>query len=299
MAPTRDLDLLHTFQAIHRAGTLTGAANVLGLSQPAVTARLQTLESLCGVRLFDRTPRGCVPTSAADDLARRCEAPLGELAAIAASLGSPREIRGARLRLGAPAEYFTEVLAPRLAPLTEQGLRLEVRFGLAGDLLAQVVHGDLDLVVSTIRPPDRARSTPLDDEEFHLVAAPDLAGRLDAALLRADPARALAAVPRVAYDEKQSIIRRWWQHVLGARPPAGPVVTAPDLRAVRELVLAGVGVSALPTYLVSSDLAAGRLVELCPSEDGPINTLYLVTMGHLRHQPHVAAAWQAVTSPLL
>lgn len=292
--PTVDLDLLRTFQAIYRAGTMTGAAHDLHLSQPAVTARLKSLESACGTRLFDRTSRGCVPTSTAHDLARRCEEPLGQLASIAASLGRPTELKGTRLRLGAPAEYLAEQLAPALVPLTGTGMRVAVTLGSATDLIDDLLHGDLDLVVSTVRPPDRTRWTTLADEEFILVAAPAIAGQIDPAQLADNPARALGALPRITYDEAQSITRRWWQHVLGTRPPPAPTISVPDLRAIQTLVLAGAGISALPTYLVQDALAEGRLVELHPTEDPPINTLYLATMSHLREQPHVDAAWQAL-----
>ncbi|MEU4427970.1 LysR family transcriptional regulator, partial [Actinoplanes sp. NPDC024001] len=78
------LDLLHTFLAVHRAGTLTRAAELLGLSQPTVTAQLRTLESRIGQPLFVRGARGVTPTPAADDLARRLDGPLDALAAVAA-----------------------------------------------------------------------------------------------------------------------------------------------------------------------------------------------------------------------
>lgn len=293
---TVDLDLLRTFQAIYRAGTMTGAATALHLSQPAVTARLQVLEGVCGTRLFDRGSRGCTPTAAADDLARRCEAPLGALAAIAASLGCPTELQNTRLRLGVPGEFFEYYVAPRLAPLTKTGMRMNVCFGLADELLRQLLHGDLDLVVSTVKPSDKTLWTALADEEFILVAAPQLASELRDALLQREPAEVLKSVPHITYDEQQSVTRRWWRHVLGSRPPAGPAITAPDLRAVRALVLAGAGISALPAYLVEDAIRAGDLVELHPSIDRPINTLYLATMAHLRHQPHVDIAWTAITA---
>jgi DNA-binding transcriptional LysR family regulator len=50
------LDLLRTFHAVYRAGTLTGAATVLGLSQPTVTTQLRSLEGLLGQPLFVRQP---------------------------------------------------------------------------------------------------------------------------------------------------------------------------------------------------------------------------------------------------
>ena len=53
-----DLELLRTVVAIHRAGSLTGAAAQLGRSQPTVTAQLRSLERQLGQQLFERAPRG-------------------------------------------------------------------------------------------------------------------------------------------------------------------------------------------------------------------------------------------------
>lgn len=49
---------------VHRAGNLTRAATQLGLTQAAVSLQLQQLERVFGLRLFDRTTRELVPTSA-------------------------------------------------------------------------------------------------------------------------------------------------------------------------------------------------------------------------------------------
>ncbi|MQY12888.1 hypothetical protein SRB5_30270 [Streptomyces sp. RB5] len=69
------LNLLRTFLAVHRAGSFTAAASLLGLSQPTVTAQIRALEQQTARELFERRPRGVVPTPAADELAVRVAAP--------------------------------------------------------------------------------------------------------------------------------------------------------------------------------------------------------------------------------
>lgn len=76
------LDLLRSFLAVHRAGSITAAADLLGLAQPTVTAQLKTLEATLGRPLFQRLPRGVAPTAAADELARRISDPLDALEAL-------------------------------------------------------------------------------------------------------------------------------------------------------------------------------------------------------------------------
>ena len=58
-----DLALLRTFVTVHRAGSFTRAAALLGLSQPAVTGQIRTLERQLGRPLFLRQARGVTPTT--------------------------------------------------------------------------------------------------------------------------------------------------------------------------------------------------------------------------------------------
>ncbi|WP_344207293.1 LysR family transcriptional regulator [Nonomuraea bangladeshensis] len=262
------LDLLRTFLAVYRTGSITAAAQTLGLSQPAVTAQVKTLEATLDRPLFDRLARGVAPTPAADELARRVAPGLDALDEVVASeLPSDEAVH-----LGGPAEFLSEVVMPMLAPLVRDGLRLRVTLGLSDDLLAGLAAGRLDLVLSTIRPRLRGvQADPVYDEEFLLVAAPG-----------AGPAE-----PLVAYAEDLPIVRRYWRSVFGRRPSMAAQVVMPDLRGVLSAVRAGMGVSVLPAYLCRRDLEAGTLVTLAEPEEPPINTGYLAVRSGARTRPAV------------
>ncbi|TMR11617.1 LysR family transcriptional regulator [Nonomuraea turkmeniaca] len=280
------LDLLRTFLAVHRTGSITAAAQTLGLSQPAVTAQVKTLESALDRPLFDRLPRGVAPTPAAEELARRVAVSLDALDEVVQSeLPSDEAVH-----LGGPAEFLCEVVMPMLAPLVRDGLRLRTTLGLADDLLADLAAGRLDLVVSTIRPRVRGvHADPLYDEEFLLVAAPSLGDALRAAGSGIGP-RTLAGMPLVAYAEDLPIVRRYWRTVFGRRPAMAAQIVIPDLRGVLSAVRAGMGVSVLPAYLCGSDLDAGTLVTLADPEEPPINTGYLAVRSGAQARPAVARA---------
>lgn len=79
-------------------------------------------------------------------------------------------------------------------------------------------------------------------------------------------------------------------NVLRVPPPARAVLVVPDLRGLLAAATSGIGATVLPRYLVADDLADGRLVELLPTEDPPINTLYLAVRGAVLDAPHIAAA---------
>ena len=278
-----DLGQLRTFNAVYRAGSLTAAATVLGLTQPAVSVQVKTLEERLGRPLFRRMARGVAPTAFADELARRVGPHLDALAGVELELTGEEFAR--TVRFGGPAEAMSLLALPALAGLVRRGLRLRVGLGLADDLLADLAEGRLDLVFSSVRPRRKGLVvTPLTDEEFVLVAAagtefPDL-----------------AAAPMLAYAEELPLIRRYWRTVFGGPPPHTAAVVVPDLRALLNSVLAGAGISVLPRYLCAALLESGELVLLHEPEEPPINTLYLATRADQAQLPHIRAVTETLTT---
>lgn len=269
----QELDLLHTFLEVHRAGSITAAAARLGVSQPAVSERISRLEAELGAELLVRTARGVTPTAAGDVLAARIAEPVDRLRD---AWAAPAPDEPAVVRIGAASDVTAARLIPALAPLTARGVRLAFSLGLANDLLARLADGELDVVVSSVRTPMRGiRYRGLVDEEFVLVGAPLIARTVDASRLAVDPATALQHLPLVAYDPELSIVRRYWRSQFGHRPGNRIAMTVPDLRGVLAAVIAGVGVSALPRYLVQPAIDAGAVAVLHRPDEAPLNTLHL------------------------
>ncbi|GGW46474.1 LysR family transcriptional regulator [Streptomyces lucensis JCM 4490] len=282
-----DLNLLRTFLAVYRSGSFTGAARLLGLSQPTVTTQMRALERQTGRELFERLPRGVAPTPVADELAARIAAPLDELAAVAGPT-PPAGARAEPVHLAGPAELLCTTVLPALAPLVAEGVRLRVSTGLTDPLLAELRAGRYDLVIATTRPRGRAlRAVALTDEEFVLVAAPAWAERLTDRPAAEWPA-ALHDVPLITYAEDLPIARRYWRHVFGRRLSRTAAVTVPDLRGVLAAVAAGAGFGVLPRYLCRHLLETGALVALLEPEDPPINTGFLVQRPGVCDNPDVA-----------
>jgi DNA-binding transcriptional LysR family regulator len=290
---TPSLDLLRTFLAIYREGSLTRAARQLSLSQPAVTAQLRALEEALGRPLFDRMPRGVKPTAMAELLARRVADPLDELGAVLTGDpdATPAALAGV-VHIGGPVEFITARVVPALAGLVAHGLQVRISFGVTDKLLQGLVAGSVDVAVLTTRPRRRGVHTqPMFDEEFTLVAAPSWADRWTKRDLR----QALRDAPLLAYAEDLPIIRRYWQTVFELRPARNAAVVVPNLHAVLAGVLAGAGYSVLPTYLCAEHVAAGRLVVLHEPAMSPLNTLYLAR----RAGPAPTAALATVYDHLL
>ncbi|MGR2751910.1 LysR family transcriptional regulator [Agromyces arachidis] len=281
------LDALATFVAVARAGSVTGGADELGLTQSTVSAQLQALERELGYRVFERTSRGVTPTSRGRALLARV-GPTMDAAVEAVVDATGPAASEHTVFLGGPAEFLSTVVLPRLREWAEPDLDLRVRFGETPELLGALEASELDLVVSTVQPRIRGiEFAPLFDERFVLAVPPVLLDRF-----REDP----DAVPVVAYGEQLPIIRRYWRSVFDRRPTGLRVVaTVPDLRVLADLAAAGVGMTVLPTYLAEPYLDAGRLIDPVDPEDPPLNTVYLARR---RSRPGANPATEAAAQRL-
>lgn len=230
-----DLALLRTFVTVHRAGSFTRAAALLGLSQPAVTSQIRTLERQLGRPLFLRRARGVTPTTVGDELAHRAAPHLDALVDIVEA--STDDESGVRtLHLAGPPEFTSLRAMPALAPLVSQGLALRGTFlANAEEALEGLSAGHHDLAITTARPRGGLlTSTTLCDEEHVLIAAPRWAGRLGPGALKHKGPVLLEQLPVVEVHESLPLVSRYWAAVFDSRPAASAAVIVPDLRAVLE-----------------------------------------------------------------
>nr|WP_203603144.1 LysR family transcriptional regulator [Streptomyces coelicoflavus] len=288
-----DLALLRTFVAVHRAGSFTRAASLLGLSQPAVTSQIRTLERQLGRPLFLRQARGVTPTTVGDELAHKAAPHLDALVEIAEA-GLENDSSSRTLHLAGPPEFTAERALPALTGLTREDGRsfaLRTSFGNAEQTLEGLAAGHHDLAIGTARPRGSLlTSTPLCDEEHVLVATPDWAKRAGVEKLRDTGASALEHVPVVEVHESLPFVTRYWASVFDARPAAPATVVAPDLRAVLACTIAGAGLAVLPRYLCAEALERGVVVALHDPAVPPLRTYFLVARTGTLAMPHIARA---------
>ncbi|MFJ1547272.1 LysR family transcriptional regulator [Streptomyces sp. NPDC088246] len=286
-----DLALLRTFITVHRAGSFTRAAALLGLSQPAVTSQIRTLERQLGRPLFLRRARGVTPTTIGDELAHRAAPHLDALIEIAET--ELDEESGVRtLHLAGPPEFTSMRALPALTPLIAQGLALRSSFFTsAEEMLDGLAAGHHDLAIATARPRGGLlTATPLCDEEHVLIAAPRWAGRLGPGTLRHKGPVVLDQLPVVEVHESLPLVSRYWAAVFDSRPAAAGAVIAPDLRAVLECTAAGAGLAVLPRYLCEGALERGEVVALLDPPVPPLRTYFVAVRTGTLALPHIARA---------
>ncbi|MET9967381.1 LysR family transcriptional regulator [Streptomyces sp. NPDC006356] len=288
-----DLALLRTFVTVHRAGSFTRAAALLGLSQPAVTSQIRTLERQLGRPLFLRQARGVTPTTIGDELAHKAAPHLDALVEITET-GLDDESSLRTLHLAGPPEFTAERALPALTEVTGedgQGFALRASFGNAEETLEGLAAGHHDLAITTARPRGALlTATPLCDEEHVLVASPLWEDRIGSGMLQSKGAHALEDVPVVEVHESLPFVSRYWASVYDSRPAAPGTVIVPDLRAVLACAIAGAGLAVLPRYLCAAALERGDVVPLHDPPVPPLRTYFLVARTGTLAMPHIARA---------
>lgn len=244
----RHLELVRT---LAHTGSLHKTARRLSLSQPAVSKAIREIESITGVELFARGPRGTELTRAGLVLVRGAEMLLRELDYLSSELPDANSDRGT-LRIGAPPVLVTWMVPRALAAVrsAEPKLRLQVFEGVLPQLIKQLEQGVLDCVMGLLTPEmleagraPNLRCEQLYDERLEIIAPRDHPLARRQRLGWADVAHNDWILPPDRTLVHQAVARAFAD--AGLLPPS-PIVESAQLATNIELVAAGVGLGVAP-----------------------------------------------------
>jgi DNA-binding transcriptional LysR family regulator len=138
---------LRCFITVAREGTVSRAAGLLNLTQPAVSLQLKALEESTGLLLFNRTPGGFTLTEAGAALLPLAHKAISATSDFRAMADSMRESTRGSLRVGTILDPEFIRLGPFVRSLATSLKKTEVflRWGMSDDVLAQIGKGDLDV----------------------------------------------------------------------------------------------------------------------------------------------------------
>lgn len=172
------IDDIDAFVAVIRNASFSQAAESLGLTQSAITRRVQSLEESLAVELLDRNTKPLKPTAAGRRVFEQCLRVLREVDGLRELVASDSAPSGV-LRLGVPQSIGEVVLLDALRRLAEEypELRAQVSSGWGSHLLARLENAELDAAVVLFPPskvfPDDLGAMPLGRVELCVVAAKD------------------------------------------------------------------------------------------------------------------------------
>lgn len=138
---------LRYFEAIVAAGSVSGAAKELGMSQPPLSATITKLENELGVKLLKRTSKGVEPTTAGLHLLERGQRLMVEREQLAHTLSLMGKGKIGELRLGVEPMVINEIIADVLAEITLDTPHVRIRMvdSQPDDILTRLKKGELDL----------------------------------------------------------------------------------------------------------------------------------------------------------
>lgn len=150
-AATFSWDLIATFLAVMKGGSLSAAARSLGIAQPTVRRHIEELEGALGVVLFTRSPAGLTPTDAAQAVLAHAEGMAGLAGALVRATQTDRTTISGTLRLSCSEIMATEVIPALIAPLLAAHPLLDIEL-VATNVSDDLLRRDADIAVRMVRP---------------------------------------------------------------------------------------------------------------------------------------------------
>lgn len=236
-----DLRQLRYFLAIVEHGSLSRAAEVLRVAQPALSLHLKRLEQEFGCQLLLRTARGVVPTESGGRLAQRAQALLAQAACLADEVRGGESAPAGPAVIGIPTSLGTILTVPLVKRVREAfpDIRLRVVESLSGHMQQWVLSGEVDLaVVFGAEPLAGVAARFLARESLCLV------GARGAAALAGDGAIAMDAVldlPLIMPSRPHGVREEVERAAAIRRRPPNVVVELDALDQIKALVADGVG----------------------------------------------------------
>jgi len=260
-APNKlDLRRLRHLQAALAEGSLSGAAARLGLSQPALSSSIKSLENDLGVALLERHRFGVHATPFAEALLEHSKRIESELDAAWARVRRLRQ-HGAALRIGCGPSEATRLLPAALQQLhaSRPELRVVVEYGLNETLMPMVRQGEVDCALSSV--PRSTAHPELRHETLHTDQAVVIA-RVEHPLAgrRSVSAADLAAQPWVL-SRRWELERKAFDELFaeaGVEPVRATVETS-SATLMTSLVIQGDFLSFVPREMVYREERAGLL----------------------------------------
>jgi DNA-binding transcriptional LysR family regulator len=254
-----NLHLLRLFATVVRTGSFSRAAEVLHISQPAISKGVRDFELQVGCRLLDRTPKGVRPTREGQALARHAEALFAAERAAEDELLSLRNLDSGSLRIGASTTIATYMIADSLGAFHRQypGIDLQLVIANTRDIADLMLAHDIEIALV---------EGPVEDEELE-----SRAWRKDVMSLIVDPGHRFATLEHgiegAALADEILIVR---EPGSGTREVVAQALAAAGIEprqtleigsteAIKQAVAAGLGVAIVSSATIGDQVMLGRL----------------------------------------
>jgi DNA-binding transcriptional LysR family regulator len=292
-----DWDKLRIFHTVGQSKSLTQAGEVLGLSQSAVSRHVGGLEERLGVPLFHRHARGLVLTEQGEILFRTVSDMVGKLQATEVSLSESSHKPKGPFRLSVPSTFGTIWLAQQMKEFTDLYPDIAVTL-VCDDREPDMSRREADAAIR-FQPVNAARSPdvvqmPIMSLRNSLYASNDY-------LRQHGIPGSVAELKRhklLGHDETTGVQPfpevNWLFESKGGRDLV-PFFKVNSLVAMRSAVKQGMGIAALPDYLMHRTRHVSRVL---PEVEGPATQAYYQYPMELKNSKRIAVFRNFVTQKI-
>lgn len=278
-----ELRQLRYFVAIVDHGSLSRAALVLHVAQPALTAQLRQLEEELGARLLHRSAQGMTATDAGRLFYQHALAILKQVADARAAVAQSTERPSGSVTLGLPHSISGALALPLLTAARARypEITLQLTEEISGNLIEQLKSGRLNLaVLFDDGQPGQFAATALVEEDLMFIC------RSGSALAPAGPSvslREALASSLILPAQQQGVRPQIEQVARAAGLSLENIIEINSIAILRSALLADIGATLLPLAPLLPDVQAGTLsawpvhspqiarkVTLCASKNIPL-----------------------------
>lgn len=273
-----DWNLLRTFMIVVDQKGLTRAADYLGVTQPTISSALKRLETTVGVSLVDRRPGNFALTESGQLLYQECNAMFGVVSQIPGLLNKAKQHVSGHINIVMTSHVVSEHLDSVLHDFNADNPDVTYSISIAesSEVLNRLRQNRATLGICLMRDPDpQLAARPLYRERFALYCGPRhrLFGKTQIKLAE------LKGENSVSFQTEVESGPLFLLAQLRERAMLNPAVKgiSANLPEVRRMIVAGIGVGALPVHVANRDVEAGLLWPLPPYSGLPVAEIHFVT----------------------
>lgn len=256
--PEDRLTALESFAAVARRLSFVAASDELGVSASALSRRIAQLEASLGTRLFQRTTRKVSLTEAGGVYLRYVIEALEQIADGHAAVSKFASEPTGRLRVALPNLFGQLQVAPRIPKFLRRNPKISLELSFSDWAVDLVSEGyDVAVRVGTLESSSLVARRLAPNRRL-LCASPEYLAHHGEPT---DPHELVnhACLQVSTYRSYDWRLQRDDETIDVA---ISPVIRADNGEALRQAALAGCGITLMPTFIVSDDMRAGRLVQI-------------------------------------
>ena len=281
-----DWDKLKIFYAVAEAGSFTNATTILNISQSAISRQIQSLEQDLKVQLFERHARGLTLTENGEYVYKTAHEVISKLKEVETSLGDQKNKPSGKLTITTVRSFGTHWLTPRIQEFMNLNPEIEI----------ELIFDDKELDLSTrqadigifMRRPKQLNyiQRKLVDINYHIYGSTKYLEKY--------------GIPKTTNDlnkhrfisfgkgSPSPVFNPDWALKLGNKDnkKRKSIMKVNSVMGLLLAVESGVGLAALPDYLVSQ---SQNVIKVLPKSKGPITEAHFVYPQSLKNVARVQA----------